>query len=406
VSGSRKKTIFKPILVLCVFTLFIIYSVVILALPIQPISPTYSSVNLPVSQLQNIAWPKNVESAIGVYGYGLLATSGVQDPTPTASIAKIITALCILQVKPIEAGQQGPILTLSQADVNIYNTYVSEGGSEARVASGEKISEYQALQAMLIPSADNMADSLAIWAFGSLQNYINYANTFTKNVGLASTTISDASGLSPQTLSTANDLITLGNLALSNPVIAQIVSQSTATVPVAGLIKNYNYLLGQLNIVGIKTGNTSQAGGTYLFAAKYSFSGNQNLTVIGAIMKAANLETALTDAIPLLQSISNQVSLKTLIPAGTTIGSIKTVWGQSTTVTTVNPITVPYLSGMRPKLNYYLNNLNIPSKNSTEIGSLTLGLGSSEYKTSASTTHTITSPSWTWKLMHPSKVGL
>lgn len=408
VSVKRKKTLIKPIFVLCIFTLFIIYSAVILALPIQPIPPKEKSINLQESKLPNISWPNpnNVESALGIFGYGLLATSGDQVPTPTASIAKIVTALCVLQVKPIQIGQQGPTITLTQTDVNIYNKYVSEGGSVALVTNGEKITEYQALQAMLIPSADNMADSLAIWAFGSIKNYLNYANAYTKKIGLGKTTISDASGLSPATVSTASDLITLGNVALSNPIISQIVSQPTAKVPIAGLIKNYNFLLGQYNVIGIKTGNTSQAGGTYLFAAKYQFSRNQQFTVIGSVMKAPNLESAITDAVPMLQSIRSKIKLKTLIPAGTIVGSYNALWGQNSNITANNTIKIPYLAGMQVKLNLYLNNLNIPANANRNVGNLILKVGTSEYMTSVSTTQSIRSPSWFWRLMHPSKLGL
>jgi D-alanyl-D-alanine carboxypeptidase (penicillin-binding protein 5/6) len=44
------------------------------------------------------------------------------------------------------------------------------------VQLGEELSEYQALQALLLPSANNIAETLARWAFGSIDAYNAYAN--------------------------------------------------------------------------------------------------------------------------------------------------------------------------------------------------------------------------------------
>ena len=101
-------------------------------------------------------------------------------------------------------GQQGPTITLSASDVALYNAYVAQQGSVVPVAAGEQISQYQMLQAIMLPSANNMADSLAIWAFGSLDAYATYANNYVARLGLSATHIgSDASGFAPNTISSA-----------------------------------------------------------------------------------------------------------------------------------------------------------------------------------------------------------
>ena len=119
----------------------------------------------------NLTWPVHGEAAVGAVGYGVLATHGDQKAQPTASAAKIMTALAILKQHPLNLGQQGPTLTLTQADVDSYNTYVAEDGSVAKVAAGEQITEYQLLEALLLPSADNIADTLAKWSYGSISSY-------------------------------------------------------------------------------------------------------------------------------------------------------------------------------------------------------------------------------------------
>ena len=49
--------------------------------------------------------------------------------------------------------------------------------------------------------------------------------------------------------------------AMQVPALAAIAGMPTAVVPVAGVIRNTNTLLGQDGIVGLKTGSTQAAGG-------------------------------------------------------------------------------------------------------------------------------------------------
>ncbi|HSX45419.1 MAG TPA: D-alanyl-D-alanine carboxypeptidase, partial [Candidatus Saccharimonadia bacterium] len=189
-----------------------------------------------------LAWPAAGQSAVGVTGTNILLAHGVQKPAPTASTAKLITCLLVLKQKPLSVGQQGPTITLTPGDVAIYNSYLAHAGSTVPVAAGEQISEYQMLEAILLPSANNMADSLAIWAYGSLPAYTAAANAWLKQQGLADTTVgSDASGYNPSTVSTAADLVRIGEMAMQSPVLAGVVGQTSAAgIPMAGTIKNVN----------------------------------------------------------------------------------------------------------------------------------------------------------------------
>jgi len=253
-------------------------------------------------------WPDSGEAAIGIAGSGVLATHGAQTSRATASTAKLITALTVLKKYPLQPGQSGPKITLTIDDVRIYNQYLAEDGSSARVLVGAQISEYQMLEAVLIPSANNIADSLAIWAYGSLPTYQAAATQTAQSLGLAGTTIgSDASGLSPDTVSTAHDLVVIGEAAMENPVIAEIVGISKTTVPVFGEITNYNTLLGHEGIVGVKTGNSDEAGGVYVFAADYRTPDGQNITIVGAVQGLPDLPSALQAAKPLLKSTEQNI---------------------------------------------------------------------------------------------------
>ena len=155
------------------------------------------------------------------------------------------------------------------------------------VVAGHPLTERQALEAMLLPSANNVADTTAIWAFGSLQNYQTYANNMVKRLGLTHTVVgSDASGLNPSTQSTASNLVMLGEIALQHPVIAQVVAmQQTSNLPVAGVQPNYNRAVTEHGYTGIKLGESDEAGITLLLATNTNFKG-KTITFVSAILGA------------------------------------------------------------------------------------------------------------------------
>lgn len=343
-------------------------------------------------------WPSTGQAALGAVGYGLLASHGTQKPVPTASVAKLITALMVLRMKPLSPGEQGPMLTLGQADIDLYNSYVSQGGSVSAVADGEQITEYQALQGMLLPSANNLADSLAIWAFGSLANYAQYANRQMAALGFSHTHVgSDASGLSPTTTSNVSDLVKLGELANANPILAEIVAQSSADIPVAGTIRNVNWLLGTNGINGLKTGNSDQAGGVYLFSAIYAVPHGPNVTIIGAVMDAPTLQQAMNDSAHLLASAQPGFVMGDALSAGQTIGYYQFPWSKTviTAVTTTAAKGLMWQGQALDKPTIHLSSIQPPVPSGTIVG--TAGFNGSR-PVSVTLSRPTPTPSIWWRL--------
>ena len=364
-------------------------------------TPVYAASALN-SQTPALAWPSYGQTAFSLNDGAVQLSQGSTQPQPTASVAKIMTALSVLDKQPLSGDQTGPTLTLTAADVAIYNSYVAKDGSVAYVKAGEQISERQALTTMLLPSANNMADTLAIWAFGSMDNYVQYANQKAATLGLTNSHFADASGFSPATTSTAVDLVKLGETALKNSVLADIVSQRLASVPVASTIYNTNYLLGHNGIFGLKTGNTDQAGGCYLFAAHVTAAGtDQTVTVVGAIMGAPNLNATIDDSVPLLNSIGASLSQTEIIKAGDAVAKYTAPWGQTLTATASSTVSLLRWNGetLQPKLS--LQTIDASTDASGKIGqiSATNGFGSSQ--TDVVLNGRFSKPSVWWRLLHP-----
>ena len=352
---------------------------------------------LPAESPPVLTWPNYGSSAVGAVGYGLLASHGKQQPVPIASVAKVMAALAVLQKKPLQPGQQGPTLILGDQDVAFYNNYVAEEGSVVPVNYGEEISEYQALQALLLPSANNIAQSLATWAFGSEQNYLGYANAQAVKLGMKSTHFADASGFLPATTSTASDLVLLGETALKNPVLAQIVSQPQADIPVAGTVFNVNAQLGQDGINGIKTGNTEQAGGVYLVSATYAIARHQ-VTVITAIVGAPTLDDAMHDTLPLLASAQKGFEETTVVKAGEIVGYYNTPWQTSANVVATREFKAFGWKGAIPSPRVTMHTLQVPASRGQTVGSINLP-GSAP--SAITLQQSIAEPTWQWRLLHP-----
>ncbi len=367
----------------------------------RPLPHAAASINVLDSSTEKVQlrWPVHGSAAIGAAGYGVLEIHGSEKQRPMASIAKIVTVLAVLEKHPLMTGKQGPELTMTAADVELYNKYYREGGAYVKVEKGEKISQYQALQAILLPSANNMADSLAIWAFGSMEKYHEYANDMLARYGLKNTVVAaDASGMLPASKSTPGDLILLGDRALQNPVVAEIVRQPSATIPVHGVIYSANSRLGLDGIIGIKTGLTDEAGGCFLFAAKYTAKNGKTAMIIGVIMGAPNLRDALVGSKPLLDSAKPYFAVKTPVKAGEVFATLTTPWLESVDVTAKTDITLLAWKGgaLVPRVELAPINRSLPA--GSQVGTAIIASGGNKATTPLVLQKAINGPTWQWRL--------
>jgi len=203
----------------------------------------------------------------------------------------------VLHDHPLSANGSGPDITVEPSEAAEYPSQVADGDSLVAIATGERITERQALEALLLPSADNMAWILARWDAGSQAAFVARMNATARRLGMTGTSYTDPSGLDSSTTSTAADQVRLGMAAMRVPALAAIVAMPTAVVPEAGVVRNYNTLLGQDGIVGLKTGSTQAAGGCVLVAAWRQASGRKTLIVAATFGQPGTAETILPNAL-------------------------------------------------------------------------------------------------------------
>ncbi|MDQ6719942.1 MAG: D-alanyl-D-alanine carboxypeptidase [Candidatus Dormibacteraeota bacterium] len=273
-----------------------------------------------------IPWPRTGSAAVGVSGLGLIASSGNEQPVAAASVTKVMTALVILKDKPLQRDQQGPSITITDSDVQAYQAELADKQSVVEVQSGEQLTEFELLEGMLIPSANNFAEILARWDAGSVDTFVASMNKRAVDLHLTHTTFADTSGASPNSVSTPSDLVAMGMAAMQLEVFAQIVSLPQADLPVAKTVYNVDGILGQSGIVGIKTGSGLKEGANFLFAAEALVDGRK-LMLFGCVMGQLTLARAFDAAKALIASMHSGLHVRRVIARNQAVAAYSTPWG-------------------------------------------------------------------------------
>jgi serine-type D-Ala-D-Ala carboxypeptidase (penicillin-binding protein 5/6) len=212
-------------------------------------------------------WPGYGQAAFVQTGTSQIQAGPNQHAAPIASVAKVMTAYLVLRDHPLRPAEDGPTITLTEADVADTESRRRQQESVVSVAAGEQLTELQALQALLLPSANNIAAVLARWDAGSADRFVARMNATARSLGMTHTRYTDPSGYDDATVSTAADQVRIVDRAMRLPVFASIVATPSATLPVVGTVHNTNTLLGHDGFVGVKTGSTDAAGGCFAFRA-------------------------------------------------------------------------------------------------------------------------------------------
>jgi serine-type D-Ala-D-Ala carboxypeptidase (penicillin-binding protein 5/6) len=361
--------------------------------------PAATTVVAPVPVLP---WPHSGEAAVAVAGIGTVGSAGPSTPVPIASLAKVMAAVVVLRDHPLAAGESGPEITITAADQAIYQADQAAGDSVAPVVAGESLSELQLLEALLVPSADNLAPVLATWDAGSQAAFVAKMNDEASTLGLHATHYADVDGVSPSTVSTATDQLRLAEAATAIPVLMSIVRQPQVSLPNSPLLSNYDTVLGDDGIVGIKTGSTTEAGGCFMFAADGTAAG-RHVQVLGVVLGQTGtpLITAALDASrALIGPVLAALHPVTALPAGTIVGQISTPWSPPIPVTTARAVTVLHFGPLpvRTVVNPDLNPIPVRLPSGTQVATVTVTAGGQSQTVAARISQPTVAPSWRWRL--------
>jgi serine-type D-Ala-D-Ala carboxypeptidase (penicillin-binding protein 5/6) len=209
----------------------------------------------------------------------VLASGNPDQRLPIASATKLMTARLVLErLSPKKSLRAPP-----------YRALAAE--SLLGLRAGERMTVRDLLYALLLPSANDAAETLARGVAGSIPRFVKRMNQEAAALGLQDTSYANPVGLdSPQNYSSAADLAALATRLLRVPLFARIVDTQEKVLQSGDhkrTITSRNTLLGEdPSVDGVKTGHTRKAG--YVLVASAKRDGTRLISaVLGAKSEAA-----------------------------------------------------------------------------------------------------------------------
>lgn len=409
----RRRRLTATIVTVAILAVIGSYIPITLLVPVGAAASTAAPVVVARPAAAALVLPTTGASAVSVTGAAdferltgaseIHASGGTAGPLPMASISKLITALVVLEAKPLAPGEAGPTIAFDKADSDLYDKYYVLQATVQPMKNGSTMSEHDALETMLVVSASNYAEAVANWAFGSPTRYLSAVRAWLAKHGLDGTKLVEPTGIDPRNVSTPADLIAIGKLALANPVVAAIVQTQTLDVPALDRWPNSNKLLGTDGVTGIKTGTLDRFGACLLFSAVVTVDGLSPITVVGAILGGQDHVTVDEDVRKLLASIRAGFHTVPLVAKGTRLGGYTTPWKDGADVVAASGASVLTWSDTPITSTVKIEPVTAGASG-TKVGSLTFVAGKSTVSVPLVLKGAIAAPSWSWRLTHPGEL--
>jgi D-alanyl-D-alanine carboxypeptidase (penicillin-binding protein 5/6) len=336
-------------------------------------------------------------AAVGVEGVeGAVASS--DDATAIASITKLVTVLMVLDQRPLAPGEQGEERDITYADRTDYWSFLGRGESAINVPVGGTLTQYQLMQGTLIASAGNYAVMLAEDLWPTDAEFAAAARDWLDEQGLSGITVVEPTGIDRGNTADAASLIRLAEIALADPVVAEIVGTRTAEIPGVGEIENTNPLLTDESVVGIKTGGLN--GHYNLLAAKDAAAGEETVRVYAVVLGQPSEALRAEETADLLDRIAEEATVPQTLPAGTTVAVVTTPWGSQADLVTAADAAVLLWNGETATVESEFT-LDDARASGDAAGTLTL-TGPLNTATSAVTlSGDLGAPDGWWRFTHP-----
>ncbi|MFZ2964869.1 MAG: D-alanyl-D-alanine carboxypeptidase [Rhodoglobus sp.] len=371
--------------------------------PLQAVDATIAPYPTPAVSQPALTFPGYGAAAIGAVGYpGVLAASGVADPLPIASIAKVITALVVLDAKPLAPGEAGPDIVFGEADLGFTAQMLALDGVVEGVSAGQVMSQRDVLNVMLLTSANNYAMSLANWAFGSIEGYVAAAGAWLAREGLTATVITEPTGIQASDVSSAADLVEIARRVIADPVLAEIVATPAMEVAGLGAIENRNGLLGVDGIDGIKTGTLDESGACLLFSWDHAV-GSQTVTLVGVVLGGPDHATIDAAIRQLLGEVDAGFSEVTLATQGQPFASYRTAWGDEARAVAAETTTAAVWAATTVQAAVAAGDVTL-GEVGTEVGTVTFNVAERTFTVPLVLDTTIDDPGPWWRLTNPDKL--
>jgi D-alanyl-D-alanine carboxypeptidase (penicillin-binding protein 5/6) len=172
------------------------------------------------------------------------------------------------------------------------------------------------------------------------------------------------------------------------------------TLPVAGLLYNFDYDLGHDGIIGIKTGTDDAAGGCFLFEAQQTV-GAKKVTIVGAVLgqRTSSPITAVLHAAEALATAAfADMTTVPVVAADQLDGRIVAPWGDTVAVRAPQSPTIVGWPGFSMPARPSVGRLPSVVGRGTRIGVLAVDLGGRSIDVVLRASGPLSGPSVIWRL--------
>lgn len=366
--------------------------------PLDHVAPTVQSapVEIAPAPAATVTWPGTGSASVAVQSMTPLASTTERDEI--ASITKVATVSMVLEKLPLKVGEQGPSFSFTRADQREFWKYRRQNQSSLDVPVGGSLTEYQMLQGVLLGSANNYIDRLARELWGSDHAFADAATRWLQSKGLDGISLDTPSGFDKNNVASPEALLRLGELAMRNPVFAQIVGTRTAEIPGVGTVTNTNQMLDDPGVIGVKTGTLSHWN---LLTAKEVAVHGTTVRLFASVLGQNSNKDRLAVTRSLLAQVEKSLSDQPVaVPKGTVVGTVDTEWGAKSDIVTDADARVVLWNGATATATTTLQ-LGASTKAGAKAGSLEAKGPVNVAKTSVSLAKEIPAPSAWWRLTHP-----
>jgi D-alanyl-D-alanine carboxypeptidase (penicillin-binding protein 5/6) len=401
-AGGERNRVVVVIVAVLVVAIAIYGPIALLA----PLPPTSGEVAAPTGEASSS--PPPVLPVAGSSGITLGASespiaSGSAESVPIAAIAKVITALVVLDARPLDVGRAGPAIPVTADDFASYAKYQAAGTRAIRVVTGDTWTEREALQAVLIASSNNHAEMLARWAFGSIDNYLTAAQEWLDSHELASIHVVDATGLSEESVGSGADLAQIAALAMADPVIAETVTADQIVTTRGITFENTISYSAASGVTGISRSYTDEAGVCLLFALTVPV-GDEAVPVYGAIVGEPSYDALDADFTALSGSLPTSITEHVIVADGAVAGTYTTAWGEQSSAVARDAITaIGFSTESAPAAEVTLRPIVTAAKD-TKVGTLTVSGATGEQSVTLVLDRAVRDPGPIWRLFSPGVV--
>ncbi|RWZ51927.1 hypothetical protein ELQ90_07575 [Labedella phragmitis] len=328
-----------------------------------------------------------------------MALSGDTEPVPMAAATKVVTALVVLDAHPLAADEEGDVVPITSSDFLSYRDYRAAGARTVTVYTDDEWTERGMLQALLLGSSNNHADTLARWAFGSVDDYLVAARAWLDERGLRGIRVADATGLSSESVGTAADLAAVSALALTDPAVDSILASEVTGLPSRRGIENTTTYLPDLGVTGVSRSYTDAAGICLLFRLSVDV-GEETYDLYGAFLRQPDWETLEATVTALAQQAGTAVVDAPLVAEGTPLVRFETEWGETVTASVGASVTRPRWLAAPPTIETTLEPL-VAGSPGRVVGSATISAGGRTTTAPLKLDERLDDPGVLWRISHP-----